>query len=80
MQLEQVANPACLERLGFAIRVSKSKGPSRSGQAAIKELIGNDDAKARAGAFARQIAPREDPHRATACSTFLLSRTPGDPR
>jgi pimeloyl-ACP methyl ester carboxylesterase len=35
MQIEQVANLACLERLGFAIRVSKSKDPSRQVQAAV---------------------------------------------
>ena len=38
MQMEQVANLACLERLGFAIRVPKSKDPSRHVQAAIREV------------------------------------------
>jgi hypothetical protein len=28
MQMEQVANLACLERLGFAVRVPKSRNPS----------------------------------------------------
>lgn len=64
MQLEQVANLACLERLGFAVRVRKSKDPSRAIQTAIQEQIGNDHAKAKAAAFAKEIAAWDDPRRA----------------
>ena len=39
MQIEQVANLACLERLGFAIRLRKSKNPSLQVQAAIERLL-----------------------------------------
>jgi len=56
MQLEQVANLACLERLGFAIRIRKSANPSRSIQAAIAKLLDDDQAKRRAAAFARVVA------------------------
>jgi len=50
MQIEQVANLACLERLGFAIRVPKSKNPSRHVQEAIQKLLHDDRAKAKAAA------------------------------
>lgn len=50
MQIEQVANLACLERLGFAIRVPKSKNPARHVQAAIQKLLHNQQAKAKADA------------------------------
>ena len=39
MQMEQVANLACLERLGFAIRIRKSRNPSRKIQEAIAKLL-----------------------------------------
>ena len=39
MQMEQVANLACLERLGFAIRIRKSRNPSREVQEAIAKLL-----------------------------------------
>ena len=39
MQMEQVANLACLERLGFAMRVRKSRDPSRKVQEAIAKLL-----------------------------------------
>jgi UDP:flavonoid glycosyltransferase YjiC (YdhE family) len=53
MQPEQVANLACLVRKGFAIRVPKSKDPSRPVQAAIRSLLRDEQAKAKALAFAR---------------------------
>ncbi len=56
MQMEQVANLACLERLGFAIRVPKSKDPSRKIQAAIRRLLSDEQAKAKAASFAEAIA------------------------
>lgn len=61
MQMEQVANLACLERLGFAIRVPKSKDPSRHVQAAIEKLLHDEPAKARAAAFAKIIARWDGP-------------------
>jgi hypothetical protein len=56
MQIEQVANLTCLERLGFAIRVPKSKDPSHRVQAAIQTLLHDESAKAKAAAFAKVIA------------------------
>jgi len=61
MQMEQVANLACLERLGFAIRVPKSKNPSRQVQAAIHKLLQDGRAKAKAAAFAKVIAQWDGP-------------------
>ncbi len=61
MQMEQVANLACLERLGFAIRVSKSKDPSQHVQAAIQRLLHDEQAKASAAAFAKVIARWDGP-------------------
>ena len=61
MQMEQVANLACLERLGFAIRVPKSKDPSRHVQAAIQTLLHDERAKAKAAAFAKVIAQWDGP-------------------
>jgi len=61
MQMEQVANLACLERLGFAIRVPKSKDPSTKVQEAIGQLLKDDGAKAKAADFARSIAEWDGP-------------------
>ena len=61
MQMEQVANLACLERLGFAIRVRKSRNPSRKVQEAIRKLLGDEDAKEKAAAFAEAIAGWDGP-------------------
>jgi UDP:flavonoid glycosyltransferase YjiC (YdhE family) len=64
MQMEQVANLACLERLGFAIRVPKSKDPSRKILAAIDKLLHDERAKTRAADFANVIAKWDGPNRA----------------
>jgi UDP:flavonoid glycosyltransferase YjiC (YdhE family) len=61
MQMEQVANLAALERLGFAIRVSKSKDPSVKIQVAIERLLHDDAAKAKAKAFAKIVALWDGP-------------------
>ena len=61
MQMEQVANLACLERLGFAIRVPKAKDPSAKVQAAIEQLLHDDAAHAKAADFARNIAEWDGP-------------------
>lgn len=61
MQMEQVANLACLERLGFAIRVRKSRNPSRGVQEAIRTLLGDKDGKEKAVAFAKAIAGWDGP-------------------
>jgi UDP:flavonoid glycosyltransferase YjiC (YdhE family) len=56
MQMEQVANLACLERLGFAIRIRKSRNPSRKVQEAIAKLLNDKSAKAKAAEFAESVA------------------------
>jgi UDP:flavonoid glycosyltransferase YjiC (YdhE family) len=61
MQMEQVANLACLERLGFAIRVAKSKDPSRKVQAAIENMLKDEGAKGRAAAFAHVVSRWDGP-------------------
>jgi len=65
MQIEQVANLACLERLGFAVRVPKSKNPSAKVQKAIARLLHDDAARAKAAAFASSIAEWDGPKLAT---------------
>lgn len=65
MQMEQVANLACLERLGFAVRVPKSKNPSAKVQKAIEQLLRDDTAKAKAAVFASNIAEWDGPNLAT---------------
>jgi UDP:flavonoid glycosyltransferase YjiC (YdhE family) len=52
MQPEQVANLACLVRKGFAIRVPKSRDPSRKVQQAMSSLLKNEVAKNKAKEFA----------------------------
>ena len=71
MQMEQVANLACLERLGFAIRVPKSKDPSRGVQSAIQVLLHDGSAKAKAASFANIIAQWDGPR--TAAERLLQS-------
>ena len=71
MQMEQVANLACLERLGFAIRVPKSRDPSRKVQLAIQRLVNNQVAKVKAAAFAKIIAQWDGPQLA---ATKLFER------
>jgi len=61
MQIEQVANLACLERLGFAVRVPKSSDPSKKVQAAIARLLRDDAAKAKAAAFANECSQWDGP-------------------
>jgi UDP:flavonoid glycosyltransferase YjiC (YdhE family) len=61
MQMEQVANLACLERLGFAIRIRKSKDPSRKVQDAIRKLLADEAAAKKAADFARVAAQYDGP-------------------
>jgi hypothetical protein len=61
MQMEQVANLASLERLGFAILVPKSRNPSAKIHVAIEKLLHNDEAKGKAAAFARVVARCDGP-------------------
>ena len=61
MKMEQVANLACLERLGFAIRVRKSRNPSRGVQEAIGKLLHDEAAKSKAAAFAKLVAEWDGP-------------------
>ena len=74
MQMEQVANLASLERLGFAIRVSKSRNPSARLQHAIVKLMYDDNAKSKAAAFAEVIAKWDGP---TLAAEKLLERYGG---
>jgi UDP:flavonoid glycosyltransferase YjiC (YdhE family) len=69
MQMEQVANLACLERLGFAIRVGKSGDPSAKVQGAIQKLMRDETARVKATAFARTIAHWDGPR--TAAETLF---------
>ncbi len=61
MQMEQVANLAALERLGFAIRVPKSRDPSAKVQGAIQKLLHDESAKTKAAAFAKAISEWDGP-------------------
>jgi UDP:flavonoid glycosyltransferase YjiC (YdhE family) len=61
MQMEQVANLACLERLGFAIRVGKSRDPSAKVQSSIQKLMRDEAARAKATAFAKVVAQWDGP-------------------
>ena len=63
-KMEQVANLACLEWLGFAIRVPKSRDPSGKVQDAIRKLLCDENAKTKAAAFARLIAHWDGPRMA----------------
>ena len=71
MQMEQVANLACLERLGFAIRVGKSRDPSAKVQSAIQKLMHDEATRAKAAAFAKTIAHWDGPR---AAAETLLER------
>jgi UDP:flavonoid glycosyltransferase YjiC (YdhE family) len=64
MQMEQVANLACLERLGFAIRVHKWRNPSRQIQKAIAKLLKDERAKSKATAFAEVVGRWDGPQMA----------------
>ena len=66
MQIEQIANLACLERLGFAIRVRKSRNPARKVQEAIALLLNDKDAGSKAAAFAEVVARWDGPKQAAA--------------
>jgi len=64
MQPEQDANIACLVRKGFAIRVPKSKDPSRKIQAAIQDLLHDEDAKRKAEEFSHVMEKWDGPKQA----------------
>lgn len=64
MQMEQVANLACLVRKGFAIRVAKSKDPSRKVHEAIGLLLRDEGAKGRAIEFAKVVERWDGPRTA----------------
>ncbi len=64
MQPEQVANIACLVRKGFAIRVPKSKNPSRQVQDAIRALLHDEKAKRAAEEFAEIMDKWDGPRMA----------------
>jgi UDP:flavonoid glycosyltransferase YjiC (YdhE family) len=64
MQPEQVANLACLVRKGFAIRVPKSKNPSKKVQEAIGILLGDTVAKSKAEEFSKVMEKWDGPEMA----------------
>lgn len=61
MQPEQDANIASLARKGFAIRVPKSKDPSQKVQAAIRQLLHDEEAKRKAEAFSKVMEKWDGP-------------------
>jgi UDP:flavonoid glycosyltransferase YjiC (YdhE family) len=61
MQPEQDANIAALVRKGFAIHVPKSKDPSKKVQAAIEQLLCDEDAKHKAVEFAQVMEKWDGP-------------------
>jgi UDP:flavonoid glycosyltransferase YjiC (YdhE family) len=61
MQPEQDANIACLVRKGFAIRVPKSKDPSKKVQEVIRLLRENDEAKKKAEEFSKIMEKWDGP-------------------
>ncbi len=61
MQPEQVANIACLVRKGFAIRVTKSKDPSKKVQEAIQLLLNNEGARHKAEEFSKIMEKWDGP-------------------
>lgn len=75
MQPEQVANIACLERKGFAIRVPKYRRSARliaEVHRALEQLLADDAAKRRAAEYVVTMAEWQDaPHRA---AEILLER------
>jgi len=71
--MEQVAGPACLERLGSAMRVGKSRDPSANVQSAIQKLMPDETARGKATAFAGTIAHCDGP-RTAAETLFAVDR------
>lgn len=61
MQPEQDANIACLVRKGFAIRVPKSKDPSKKVQEAIQLLLHDEEAKRKAEEFSKVMEKWDGP-------------------
>jgi len=61
MQPEQDANIACLVRKGFAIRVPKSKDPSKKVQEAIQLLLHDEEARKKAEEFSRVMEKWDGP-------------------
>jgi UDP:flavonoid glycosyltransferase YjiC (YdhE family) len=61
MQPEQVANLACLVRKGFAIRIPKSKDPSKKIQKAILSLLNDTNAHQKAEDFSHILEKWDGP-------------------
>ena len=76
MQPEQVANLAALVRKGFAIRIPKSKNPSRQVQAAITQLLHDEAALQKAKEFSRVVARWNGPQEA---ATLLYEKFGSEP-
>jgi UDP:flavonoid glycosyltransferase YjiC (YdhE family) len=61
MQPEQTANLAVLVRKGFAIRVAKSRDPSKKVQEAIRSLLDDNEAKRKAKEFSKVMEKWDGP-------------------
>jgi UDP:flavonoid glycosyltransferase YjiC (YdhE family) len=61
MQPEQTSNLSAIAKKGFAIRVPKSRDPSALVQAAVAKLLADDGARAKAEAFAKELARFDGP-------------------
>jgi UDP:flavonoid glycosyltransferase YjiC (YdhE family) len=64
MQPEQRANIACLERKGFAVRLSKSKDLPKRIQEAIRNQLSNSEAKRKAEEYSMEMAKWDGPYNA----------------
>jgi UDP:flavonoid glycosyltransferase YjiC (YdhE family) len=76
MQPEQSVNLAAIARKGFAIRVPKSKDPSRRAQAAIRSLLVDETAHRKAKAYAEHLRAWNGPRKA---AEILLSEFGPEP-
>jgi UDP:flavonoid glycosyltransferase YjiC (YdhE family) len=76
MQPEQSAKLAAIVRKGFAIRVPKSRDPSRQVQAAILSLLADETAHRKAKAYAEHLRVWNGPKRA---ADILLSEFGPEP-
>jgi UDP:flavonoid glycosyltransferase YjiC (YdhE family) len=79
MQPEQSANLAAIARKGFAIRVSKSKDPSRQVQAAIRSLLADEAAHRKAKAYAEHLRAWNGPKKAAEILLSAFGPEPEEP-
>ena len=82
MQMEQVANLACLVRKGFAVRVAKSNDPSKKIQQAIQLLLYDEEVLRKAEEFSRVMEKWDGPKMAAELlyKEFEIKRSNGTTR